>query len=107
MVVPLLIYNGRKSPYPKTLDIIELFNNKAVARNTFAKPAHLIDLTIMSDQTIKKYKMISLLAFAQKHVRDQKFLKQSIKTLVSIIYKLKADHFSIKSLEIGGWFKVD
>ena len=106
VIIPLLIYNGEKSPYPKTLNIIELFNDPALAQKTFARPAHLIDLTIMSDQAIKKHNIISLLEFSQKHVRDQKFLKQSIKTLVSIINKLKAEYINTnKSLEIGGWFK--
>ena len=105
VVIPLLIYNGQKSPYPKPLNIVELFSDSALAQKTFARPAHLIDLTIMSDQAIKKHKIISLLEFAQKHVRDQKFLKQSIKTLVSIINKLKADHVNTKSLKIGGWLK--
>lgn len=106
VIVPLLIYNGEKSPYPKTLNIIELFNDSTLAQKTFAKPAHLIDLTVMSDQIIKKHKIISLLEFSQKHVRDQKFLKQSIKNLVSIINKIKANNINTnKSLEISGWFK--
>lgn len=105
VVVPLLVYNGTKSPYPKTLDIIKLFNNPVLAQTTFAKPASLIDLTVMSDQTIKKHNLVSLLEFAQKHVRDQKFLTNSIKNLVAIINKLDNYIGSNKSLEIGGWFK--
>ncbi len=105
VVIPFLVYNGKKSPYPKTLDIMKLFHNPTLAQTTFAKSAHLIDLTIMSDQTIKKHNIISLLEFTQKHVRDQRFLINSIKNLVAIIDKLDGYINTNKSLEIGGWFK--
>lgn len=105
VVIPLLVYNGIKSPYPKTLDITKLFNNPTLAKTTFAQPAHLIDLTIMSDQLIKKHNIISLLEFTQKHVRDQRFFINSIKNLVSIINKLDGYVHTNKALEIAGWFK--
>lgn len=105
VVIPLLVYNGEKSPYPKTLDIINLFNNPILAQATFAKPASLVDLTIMSDQTIKKHNIISLLEFSQKHIRDQRFLTNSIKNLVAIINKLDEYVKTNKRLEIAGWFK--
>jgi predicted transposase YdaD len=71
VVIPLLVYNGKQSPYPKTLDIIKLFQSSTLAQTTFAKPARLIDLTVMSDQTIKKHNIISLL-----ELEKVKFIKQ-------------------------------
>lgn len=69
VVVPILVYNGKTSPYFHSLDLIKLFNDQNLAKQTFAKPARLIDLTKMSDQVIKKHNIIALLEFAQKHVR--------------------------------------
>lgn len=66
IVVPLLVYNGQKSPYPYTLNIFDLFNDLELAKKTFSKPAHLIDLTTMSDEKIKKHNLVGLLEFAQK-----------------------------------------
>ena len=89
IVVPLLVYNGQKSPYPYTLNIFDLFNDLELAKKTFSKPAHLIDLTTMSDEKIKKHNLVGLLEFAQKHVRDRKFLKQATETLVYILDNLE------------------
>lgn len=99
------MYNGKKSPYPDNLDIIKLFNEPNLAKSTFGRPARLIDLTTMADQTIKRHKIISLLEFSLKHVRDQKLLKNSIKNLADIIDKL--DHYvnTSKSIEVDGWVK--
>ena len=81
IVIPLLVYNGKKSPYPYSLDITELFYDQELAKKIFAKPAYLVDITKMSDQEIQKHNIIGLLEFSQKHVRDQKLLKNTIKTL--------------------------
>ena len=43
-----------------------------------------IDLTTMPDEKIKKHNLIGLLEFAQKHVRDRKFLKQATETLAEV-----------------------
>ena len=67
IVVPLLVYNGTKSPYPYTLDIFELFNDIELAKKTFTKPAYLIDLTQIFDEKIKKHNLIGLLEFCQQH----------------------------------------
>ena len=90
IVVALMIYNGHKSPYPYTLNIFDLFNDVELAKKTFVKPAHLIDLTMMPDEKIKKHNLVGLLEFAQKHVRDRKFLKQATETLTQILNGLKA-----------------
>ena len=90
IVFTLLVYNGQKSPYPHTLNIFDLFNDIELAKKTLAKPAHLIDLTTMPDEKIKKHNLIGLLEFAQKHVRDRKFLKQATETLTQILNGLEA-----------------
>lgn len=105
IVVPVLLYNGKQSPYPNKLDIIKLFNDEHLAKDTFARPARLIDLTKMSDQAIKKHNIIGLLEFAQKHVRDQKLLKNTIKTLAYIINRLVRYVNAKKAMGSGSWFR--
>jgi len=105
IVVPLLIYNGTKSPYPHTLNMFNLFNDVQLAKKTFCAPAQLIDLTTMSDTKIKQHNIISLLEFAQKHVRDRKILTQTIDTLVYIINKLDKDVNKNNIIAGGSWFK--
>lgn len=105
-VVSLLVYNGTKSPYPYTLNIFDLFNDVELAKKTFAKPAHLIDLTTMPDEKIKKHNLVGLLEFAQKHVRDRKFLKQATETLTQILDGLEA-YINTNSLieDNNSWLK--
>ena len=90
IVVALLVYNGIKSPYPYTLNIFDLFNDIELGKKTFAKPANLIDLTTIPDEKIKKHNLVGLLEFAQKHVRDRKFLKQATENLTQILNGLEA-----------------
>jgi predicted transposase/invertase (TIGR01784 family) len=104
IVVPLLVYNGKISPYPYSLNIFDLFNNVKLAKKTLAKPAHLIDLTVMDDQEIKQHNLIGLLEFSQKHVRDRKFLKQAIENLVYIINKLDQDVNQKQLIGDDVWF---
>lgn len=105
VIVPILVYNGKQSPYPDNLDIIKLFNDAKLAKKTFARPAHLIDLTVISDESIKKHNIIGLLEFTLKHVRDQKLLKTSMKTLIDILEQLVRDANITASTEVGGWAK--
>lgn len=88
IVVPLLVYNGTKSPYPLSLNIFDLFHDQELAKKTFAKPAYLVDVTAMSDLEIKKHNIVGLLEFSQKHIRDRKFLKLTIKNLTYMINQL-------------------
>ena len=105
IVIPLLVYNGKKSPYPLSLDIFDLFHNQELAKKTFAKPASLIDVTSMSDKEIKKHNIIGLLEFSQKHVRDKKFLKATIKTLACIIDELEDYVKNNKTVDNNNWLK--
>jgi predicted transposase YdaD len=63
IVVPLLFYHGTQSPYPFSLDILDLFDDYNLAAQTFARPARLIDLTVIPDEVIKKHLHISMLEY--------------------------------------------
>ena len=105
IVIPLLVYNGKKTPYPFSLDIFDLFHKQELAKKFFARPATLIDVTCMSDQKIKTHNIIGLLEFSQKHARDQKFLSSTIKTLTYIIDELYNHVTSNKTINNSGWLK--
>ena len=105
IVIPILVYNGKKSPYPLSLDIFDLFASEELAKKTFAKPAALIDVTCMPDKEIKKHNIIGLLEFSQKHVRDKKFLKSTIKTLAYMINELEHCVNNKKNNNDNGWLK--
>ena len=61
LVLPIVMYTGKASPYPYTTDIFELFNSPKDAKELMFKPFGLIDLSSTEDKTILKQKWASLL----------------------------------------------
>lgn len=68
LIVPLVFYQGTRSPYPYSLELFDCFEDKILAQNFMFKPAHLIDLSIIPDDEIKAHKNIALLEMVQKHI---------------------------------------
>ncbi len=71
IVFPIVFYNGTQKPYPYGLNILDLFYDSNLALKTLIEPAHLVDITQMSDEDLKKHKIIGLLEWSQKHIRDK------------------------------------
>jgi predicted transposase/invertase (TIGR01784 family) len=74
VVFPLIFYHGVESPYPHSLKFLDLFYEPELMAEYFAKNINIVDLTQISDETIKQHKIISLLEYTQKHIRDRDFL---------------------------------
>lgn len=73
-VFPLIFYHGTDSPYPHSLNFLDLFHEPELMAEYFARKVNIVDLTQISDETIKQHKIISLLEYTQKHIRDRDFL---------------------------------
>jgi predicted transposase/invertase (TIGR01784 family) len=88
VVFPVIFYHGVESPYPYSLNFLDLFHEPALMKEYFARTTHLIDLTQISDEAIKQHKIISLLEYTQKHIRDRDFLLlfDELKDLLSNVY---------------------
>ena len=50
--------------------ILYLFTDRNFAEQTLGRPAHLVDVTIIPNEDLKKHNAVGLLEFVQKHVRD-------------------------------------
>jgi len=74
VVFPLIFYHGTDSPYPYSLNFLDLFHEPELMAEYFARNTNIVDLTQISDETIKQHKIISLLEYTQKHIRDRDFL---------------------------------
>lgn len=74
VVFPLIFYHGTDSPYPYSLNFLDLFHEPELMSKYFARNINIVDLTQISDETIKQHKIISLLEYTQKHIRDRDFL---------------------------------
>ncbi len=75
IVIPLLFYRGKKSPYPFTTDIMDCFENKKLAQETFLKPYSLIDITIIPDEELCQHDGLGILELVQKNIHRRDALE--------------------------------
>ncbi len=67
LVLPICLYHGNESPYPRSRDIYDEFSHPELAREFFFKPFHLIDLTTLSQETIETHGLAALMEMLFKH----------------------------------------
>jgi len=88
LVIPLIFYRGKESPYPYSTDIMNCFEAPHLAREIFLQPYPLIDLSVISDEAIKTHKSIALFELLQKHIHDREHFKtQFIQWLQEGLYQ--------------------
>jgi len=91
IVFPVLFYQEQedKQPYPYSLDLMDLFADRIFAEQTLVKPAHLVDITRISDDDIKKHQLVGLMEYLQKHSRDRDLLLiiEDLKELILNTYE--------------------
>lgn len=75
LVVPLLFYHGRRSPYPYSLNWLENFADPPLAQRLYTTAFPLIDLTAIPDDEIKTHRRVALLELVQKHIRTRDMLE--------------------------------
>jgi predicted transposase/invertase (TIGR01784 family) len=74
IIIPLVFYHGRL-PYTGTTDIFDLFyENKELAQSIFLKPFGLIDVTKMSDESLKAGGYSGIMEFVMKHIHTRDIL---------------------------------
>ncbi|WP_312213817.1 Rpn family recombination-promoting nuclease/putative transposase [Pseudescherichia sp.] len=71
LVIPILFYQGRRSPYPWSLNWLEAFSNPDIARQLYSTPFPLVDITVIPDDEIMQHRSIAALTLIQKHIRQR------------------------------------
>jgi predicted transposase/invertase (TIGR01784 family) len=97
IVIPLLFYRGKKSPYPFTTDIMDCFQNKELAQETFLKPYPLIDITVIPDEELRTHRGIAILELIQKNIHKRDAL-EFIQDIALQVAKQFLTHEQFKSL---------
>ena len=87
IVIPLVIYNGEKSPYPYSMDICDLFQQPNLARELMFKKPQLKDLTITPDDELLQQRNASLMYMISKHIHDRDILPVLEKLAASGIFE--------------------
>src|SRR3989338_684642 len=72
LVYPMILYTGKR-PYNHTVDLFDLFSkeDRTIAKKTLFSPYHLIDLTQVSDEELKKELWYGTAARVLKHIHDE------------------------------------
>jgi predicted transposase/invertase (TIGR01784 family) len=87
LVIPMLFYHGMTSPYPFSMDWLQLFSEPDLARTLYNQPFPLVDVTAIPDNEIMQQKRMALLEIVLKHarvVRDLMELADPIRSLLKL-----------------------
>ncbi|MCC2624706.1 MAG: hypothetical protein K0R14_579 [Burkholderiales bacterium] len=97
LVMPLVFYNGERSPYPYPTDIRELMADQELADKLPLGKFNLVDLTVIPDEEILQHGKISLLEMLAKHIREREFKQEIIQLILDAVIVAHSNHIS-KSL---------
>ncbi|GAL60064.1 hypothetical protein YfcI [Pseudescherichia vulneris NBRC 102420] len=71
LVIPILFYQGRRSPYPWSLNWLEAFNDPDIAHQLYTTAFPLVDITVIPDEEIMQHRSMAALTLIQKHIRQR------------------------------------
>jgi len=60
LVYALIVYTGKRSPYPYSTDVFDLFDNKSLAKEILYQPFQLVDLGNISENNMKQNRLASI-----------------------------------------------
>lgn len=90
LVIPVLFYTGKRSPYPYSTRWLDEFDDPELASRLYSRAFPLVDVTVIPDDDIMNHRSMAALTLLQKHIhqRDMATLMDRQVTL------LMADHLS-------------
>ena len=94
LVIPILFYHGKTSPYPYPLCWLHAFADPAAAEKLYGGHFPLVDVTVIPDDEIMRHRRTAMLELLQKHIR-RRDLTELMEHLVIL---LLADYTTEKQL---------
>ncbi|GLR10943.1 hypothetical protein GCM10007905_36630 [Mixta theicola] len=84
LVIPVLFYVGKRSPYPYSTRWLNQFDNPELAGELYSGAFPLVDVTVIPDDEIMNHRSMAALTLLQKHIRqrDLATLKDRLATLL-------------------------
>ncbi|EBF4234800.1 Rpn family recombination-promoting nuclease/putative transposase [Salmonella enterica] len=88
LVIPILFYVGKRSPYPYTTRWFDEFDDPELAANVYGGAYPLVDVTVIPDDEIMDHRSMAALTLLQKHIhqRDIATLTDRLVTLLMADY---------------------
>ena len=71
LVIPILFYQGRRSPYPWSLNWLDNFDDSMLAHQLYSGAFPLVDITVIPDDEIMRHRSMAALTLVQKHIRQR------------------------------------
>lgn len=71
LVIPVLFYQGKVSPYPYSMCWLDEFETPDYARTLYGENFPLVDITIIPDDEIMQHRRMAILELLQKHIRQR------------------------------------
>ncbi|MBW5824456.1 Rpn family recombination-promoting nuclease/putative transposase [Yersinia kristensenii] len=88
MVIPVLFYAGKRSPYPYSTRWLDEFDDPELAHKLYSGAFPLVDVTVIPDDDIMDHRSMAALTLLQKHIhqRDIATLTDRLATLLMADY---------------------
>ena len=71
LVIPILFYAGKRSPYPYSTRWLDGFSSPEIAEKIYNQAFPLTDITIIPDDEIMNHRSMAALTLLQKHIRQR------------------------------------
>ncbi|ECL5981365.1 Rpn family recombination-promoting nuclease/putative transposase [Salmonella enterica] len=84
LVIPVLFYTGKRSPYPYSPRWLDEFDAPALAGKLYSSAFPLVDVTVIPDDEIAGHRSMAALTLLQKHIH-QRDLAELVDRLAPIL----------------------
>ncbi|EAB9082045.1 Rpn family recombination-promoting nuclease/putative transposase [Salmonella enterica subsp. enterica] len=84
LVIPVLFYTGKRSPYPYSTRWLDEFDDTALAGKLYSSAFPLVDVTVIPDDEIAGHCSMAALTLLQKHIH-QRDLAELVDRLAPIL----------------------
>lgn len=71
LVIPILFYTGKRSPYPYSTRWLDEFANPELAGKLYSAAFPLVDVTVIPDDEIAGHRSMAALTLLQKHIHHR------------------------------------
>lgn len=71
LVIPILFYTGKRSPYPYSTNWLQEFDDPELAKKLYGTDFPLVDVTVIPDDEIMNHRSMAALTLLQKHIHQR------------------------------------
>lgn len=75
LVIPVLFYHGKQSPYPCSTNWLDGFSNPELAGKVYSSTFPLVDVTVIDDNDIMNHRRMAALTLLMKHIRQRDMME--------------------------------